>query len=131
MLNLQMGQVADRLRSHLSMHTLWKKCMQGMVRTSSSFSYSTRHTRHLMLPSSTTSAVVSLASSVSVIFLIGKVSTTAFGVALELELLEKCVWKSSLACCEYLLLLPPPELKKTSVEGYYECCLLSTCLNTS
>lgn len=38
MSNLQIGQEVDRVRSHLSMHSVWKKCRHGMVLTFSSCS---------------------------------------------------------------------------------------------
>ena len=38
MSNLHIGQDVERVRSHLSMHSVWKKCRHGMVLTFSSYS---------------------------------------------------------------------------------------------
>lgn len=52
MSNLQMGQVLLLESSHLSIQSVWKKCKQGIVLTTSPSSYSIWHTIHFLLDSS-------------------------------------------------------------------------------
>lgn len=80
MLNLQIGHVEPLSSNHLSIHSLWKKCRQGMVLSSSPSSYSTKHTMHLRKPSSSLSWFCLICSAVTVRE--GKLSTIAFGVVL-------------------------------------------------
>ena len=84
MLNLHIGHVDPLSKSHLSMHSLWKKCMQGIVLRSSPSEYSTRHTMHFLKPSSSLSLFWLICSAV--IVRKGKLSTIAFGVVLLNEL---------------------------------------------